>query len=209
MAQLEKFKLSTYVWDSDKDPKGFNIWVENVGSMVRATEHGRALEDMLDSKLRRRPALNQNVPTFILSDPDFEVVQPAAARNDGATAEVDDDDTTSIGSLFTTGEHPLKYSDLSEQTKQLDGLLYNVLRMNVKGSKHSLLASVTFPSYVQAILILDKHMGISKMDRIVRAFSSLDKLTYAGDALKFQTEALGFKRELDLCGANITHYFMC
>ena len=209
MAQLEKFKLSTYVWDSDKDPKGFNIWVENVGSMVRATEHGRALEDMLDSKLRRRPALNQNVPTFILSDPDFEVVQPAAARNDGATAEVDDDDTTSIGSLFTTGEHPLKYSDLSEQTKQLDGLLYNVLRMNVKGSKHSLLASVTFPSYVQAILILDKHMGISKMDRIVRAFSSLDKLTYAGDALKFQTEALGLKRELDLCGANITHYFMC
>ena len=159
MAQLEKFKLSTYVWDSDKDPKGFNIWLENVSSMVRATEHGTPLEDMLDSKLRRRPALNQNVPTFILDDPDFGTVAMSGAS--GESAQVDDDDVISIGSLFTTGEHTGKYADLPMETRQLDGLLYNVLRRNVRGSKHALLSSVTFPSYVQAILILDKHMGIS------------------------------------------------
>ena len=114
MAQLEKFKLSTYVWDGDKDPKGFNIWVENVGSMVRATEHGKALEDMLDSKLRRKPALNQNVPTFILDDLDFGAAQAAPAEGDNTAAKVNDDDVTSIGSLFTMGEQSLKYSELSE-----------------------------------------------------------------------------------------------
>ena len=211
MAQLEKFKISANIWDSDKDPKGFNLWAENMGSLVRATEHGLPLELMLDSKLRRRSLLRQSVPSFLLDDPDFAPAMGAAAE--AAAAEDPDppeyDDTTSTGSVFTTGQHSVRYDDLSTQTKQLDALLYNVLRMNVRGSKAALLSSVTFPSYVQGILILDKHMGISKMDRIVRAFSSLDKLTYSGDALKFQTESLSLKRELDQCGANMTHYFMC
>ena len=50
---LEKFKLTAVAWDSDKDPGGYHLWIENFGSMVRATEHGSLLEDMLDSKLGR------------------------------------------------------------------------------------------------------------------------------------------------------------
>jgi len=49
MASMEKFKLTTVSWDSDKDPGGFFVWLENFGSVVRATEHGERLEDMLDS----------------------------------------------------------------------------------------------------------------------------------------------------------------
>ena len=211
MAQLEKFKLSANVWESDKDPKGFNLWVENMGSLVRATEHGLPLEHMLDSKLRRQPLVTQSVPSFLLEDPDFAppAAAPAEPNVTGAASSATVDDNVSSGSLFTSGQHSIRYSDLSEDTKQLDALLYNVLRMNIRGSKVSLLSSVTFPSYVQAILILDKHMSISKMDRIVTAFTAMDKLTYSGDALKFQTESLSLKKELDLCGANMTHYFMC
>ena len=39
------------------------------------------------------------------------------------------------------------FAALSEEAKTLDALLYNVLRMNVKGTKQSLLSCVTFPSY--------------------------------------------------------------
>ena len=53
MAQLDRFKLSALSWDSDKDPKGFYLWIENMASLVRSTDHGPPLEDMLDSKLGR------------------------------------------------------------------------------------------------------------------------------------------------------------
>ena len=84
MAQLEKFKLTTVVWDSDKEPRQFHVWLENFGSLVRATEHGQQLEDMLDSKLRRATVSKQSVPSFLLEDPDFAPKAPAAADGDGA-----------------------------------------------------------------------------------------------------------------------------
>ena len=67
---LEKFKLTAVAWDSDKDPGGYHLWIENFGSMVRATEHGSLLEDMLDSKLGR-VKVAKSVPSFLLQDPDF------------------------------------------------------------------------------------------------------------------------------------------
>ena len=71
MASLDKFKLSAVTWDSDKEPKNFHLWLENIGSLVRATEHGDLLEDMLDSKLGRVKTAATSVPSFILNDPDF------------------------------------------------------------------------------------------------------------------------------------------
>ena len=70
MAQLEKFKLTAVLWDSDKEPRQFFVWLENLGSLVRATEHGNFLEDMLDSKLRRAKVNKQSVPSFLLEDPE-------------------------------------------------------------------------------------------------------------------------------------------
>ena len=52
MADLEKYKLSSLFWEGDKNEEGFFVYLENFGSMVRATASGHHLEDMLDSKLR-------------------------------------------------------------------------------------------------------------------------------------------------------------
>ncbi len=110
---------------------------------------------------------------------------------------------------FTLGQHHTSYSDLSEGARKLDAVLYNVLKMSIKGSKQSLVQCVTFPSYVQAVCVLVKHMGISRMRRIMAAYSKLDSLQYAGDTLLFQSQFLAAKRELDSCKANLNHYMMC
>ena len=46
MAQLDKLKITALTWDSDKDPTGFYLWMENMSSLVRATAHGAPLETM-------------------------------------------------------------------------------------------------------------------------------------------------------------------
>ena len=223
MAQLERFKLSAVPWDSDKDPKLYYAWMDNVSSLVRSLNHGPDLEDMIDSKLGRKRASLQGVPNYLLNDPDFAPTNATTATPPEESAEVDD--TTSIqvgsastflsaapsqaGSHFTLGSHSVRYADLPDEAKELDRTLYNIIRLNVKGSKQQLLICVTFPSYVQAVLILDKHMNISKMDRIMAAFTAFDKLVYKGNALQFQTEFMSLKRELDRCGADLNYYSLC
>ena len=44
--------------------------------------------------------------------------------------------------------------ELPIASRTLDGLLYNVLKMVIKGSKAALLMCVVFPSYVQAVFVL-------------------------------------------------------
>ena len=60
MASLGKFKISALPWDGDKEPNGVYICLENFGSLVRATEHGDWLEDMIDSKLHRTEVSTQS-----------------------------------------------------------------------------------------------------------------------------------------------------
>ena len=215
MAQLEKFKLSAVLWDSDKDPRQFFVWLENFGSLVRATEHGNVLEDMLDSKLRRAKVNRQAVPSFLLEDPDFAPRPLEAAASQEATTGDSTSGSTggAAGSAasghFSLGRHSIAYDDLPDEAKSLDAMLYNVLRMNIRGSKQALLSVVTFPSYVQGVCVLVKHMGISRMQRMMTAFSELDRLAFTGNVMEFQTQFLALKRELDNCKATIVHYTVC
>ena len=70
---------------------------------------------------------------------------------------------------------------MSKQTRTLDTMLYNILRLNIKGSKSELLSSVMFPSYVQGMIGIYKHMEINCTDHKTRAFSSADSLVFDGD----------------------------
>lgn len=195
MAELEKFRLSQLSWDGDKDEDGFYIFLENMGSLVRSTRFGDYLEDMLDSKLKRVKAPS-SVPSFLLDDPDFSTVPAAPAppaqqeeaqvEGEGAVEQEDDTEAQSAAtggsrpqsSTFSLGTHRIAYSELPEEARTLDRMLYNVLRMSIKGSKQSVLACVTFPSYVQAVCVLDKHMAISRLRRIMAA--STNTVMYAG-----------------------------
>jgi len=229
MADIEKFKLGSLSWDGDKNEEEFYIFLENFGSMVRSTKHGFELEDMVDSKLRRPKLSLGSVPSFLSDDPDFGVLPSGGMGAVGSPPSVNigevDGAGEAEGSLhsavsggpaasattghFTLGLHHTKYANLSDEAKKLDAVLYNVLKMSIKGSKQGLLSCVTFPSYVQAVCVLVKHMGISRMSRIMVAFNKLDQLQFTGDTLQFQSLFLAVKRELDNTQANLSHFVMC
>ena len=100
MAQLEKFKLSVVTWDSDKEPRQFFVWLENFGSLVRATEFENYLEDMLDSKLHRPKVSSQAVPSFLLEDPDFA---PNTAKSPEKEKAKDVSETISTSESASSG----------------------------------------------------------------------------------------------------------
>ena len=170
MADLERFKLSNLFWEGDKNEDGFYIFLENVVNMVRSTGNGFHLEDMLDSKLRRAAMSQGSVPSCLLLDPDFAVFvapqaphcAPAPAGAEAASA-VDDDSASvdvgsaSTGSAFSLGTHSVAYNELPLAARTLDAMLYNIFKMSIKGLKQALLQCATFPSYVQAVIVLVKH----------------------------------------------------
>ena len=155
MAEVEKLRLANLSWDGDKEEDQFFIFVASFGNMVNAIKNGSMLEDMLDSKLRRKKA-SKAVPSFILDDPDF--VPPSSSRTSASEAEASTDDLASPGTTpstqsggsghFSLGEHHTSYRDLPEEARVLDGMLYNIFKMCIKGSKQAILECVTFPSYV-------------------------------------------------------------
>jgi len=221
MAEVEKLRLANLSWDGDKEEDQFFIFLGSFGSLVNAIKHGPLLEEMLDSKLRRKKA-SRAVPSFILDDPDFIPPSTAAtsATSSGETDSVSGEAPASPPSAahtggsggsgnFSLGQHHTAYTDFPEEAKALDGMLYNIFKMCVKGSKQAIIECVTFPSYVQAVCVLVKHMSISRMRRITAAFTKIDSLSYQGDTLKFQSDFLTSKREIDNCDATINDYLMC
>ena len=107
MVSIDKFKLSSVVWESDKNPNGFTKWMNDFGSLVASTEHGAVLESFLDQKLGREKHLAATVPSYISTDYGFaasklveeEPVAPAegAEGAEGHAAEAQDDVVSSSG----------------------------------------------------------------------------------------------------------------
>ena len=78
--------------------------------------------------------------------------------------------------------------------------------MNVKGTKNELLRHVSFPSYVQGMCILSKHIDICQTGRKTKAFDSMDELQFKGDIQQYQIEAVSKIQELFDSKANIVDY---
>ena len=197
-----------------------------MGSMVRAIAHGRALEDWLDKGLARKKYQAVRIPSFISADPEFQrpeghpLQQGNPEPNDDARNEPNGAASIATGSSSASSQSGYSqlqpagsnYWDLPEESLMLDGTLYNVLRMAIKGSKVVLLDCIKWPSYVCyvcAICALYKHCDISWTDHIVRAFDSMDKLSYNGDAHQWQADAMSSIRELFDSGASMMHYSLC
>ena len=236
MTTLDKFKLQAVTWDSDKDsdPRSFQKWAEDFSSIVRATEHGGPLEDLIDDKVGRQIIQPVVVPSYLKDDPDFAAYTNAYAarrnaqlgghRNTSANGSADSEEaqsgedihyppspgrqsgTGSRASAFTLGRSRVLYDQLPDETLALDSMLYNILRLNIKGSKVELLSNVMYPSYVQGMIILYKHTKINRTDRKTRAFSLADSLTFDGDVQKFQIDATGVIRELSASKCSIMYY---
>ena len=73
MTSLDKFKLQAVTWDSDAHPDAttFQKWAEDFSSIVRATDGGSPLEDLVDDKVGRQVLQPIAVPSYLKDDPDF------------------------------------------------------------------------------------------------------------------------------------------
>ena len=136
MVSIDKFKLSSVTWDSDKNPTGFTKWMNDFGSLVASTEHGAILEAFLDQKLGREKHLATTVPSYISKDDDFAAGE-AEEEEEEAPAE-DAEDAEEEGSeaqeVFSSSGPPklggrgllrakTKYAGFSAEEKALDGML--------------------------------------------------------------------------------------
>ena len=215
MVSIDKFKLSSVTWDSDKNPTGFTKWMNDFGSLVASTEHGAILETFLDQKLGREKHLATTVPSYISKDDDCaageeaeEAPQAPAEGAEGQEAEAQEVVSSSGPPKMGRGllRARAKYANFSAEEKALDGMLYNVLKMNVKGSKNEMLRHVSFPSYVQGMCVLYKHVDICSVGRKTIAFEKMDQLQFKGDIQSYQIDAINAIQELFGSKANIVDY---
>ena len=215
MVSIDKFKLSSVTWDSDKNPTGFTKWMNDFGSLVASTEHGAILEAFLDQKLGREKHLATTVPSYISKDDDFAAgedpeEEPEVPAEGAEAPEAEAQEVVSSSGPPKMGRGLLrakkKYADFTAEEKALDGMLYNVLKMNVKGTKNEMLRHVSFPSYVQGMCVLFKHVDICAVGRKTIAFEKMDQLQFKGDIQSYQIDAINAIQELFDSKANIVDY---
>ncbi len=225
---MDRFKITNVAWDSDKDPGGYSKWINTFSALVRATAHGAPLEDYLDAKLNRRKQLRMAIPSCITDDPDFYDEETDQQRFNPAPGGLDSAQSTpapngpqaspliggagpsqasgATGGTFGLGKAQIPFRDLPDATKELDGMLYNILLMNLKGSKNALLFCVKDPSYVQACIVLSKHINISRNERKTKVLEAFDKLRFTGNVQAYQIESMGVITELFDSGVTMMDY---
>ena len=108
MTTLEKLKVTACRWDSDKNPGGFTQWMNQFSSMVRILKHGAPLEEWLDAKLNRRHFNNNVTPSFLLSDPDFQMEEAQIEGPSNNTQDPNDpsQNTPQSGLRYPPGSEP-------------------------------------------------------------------------------------------------------
>jgi hypothetical protein len=218
MTTLEKFKLGAIIWNSDTHPDDYAACGDQMGSLCSATQGGAALENYYRAKVGKSVKIRVAVPSYLLDDPDFAGTTPFNLIGASAESSAESSDplfqvarsTSSGASGSINSLHPasLKYMNLPPESRTLDALLYNVLLMNVKGSKNALLRCVASPSYVYGKIVLNKHMDISRSERKTRAFSHMDELKCRGDPHAFEVKAVGAWREITESKCTMKDYAM-
>ena len=225
---MDRFKITNVSWDSDKDPGRYSKWINTFSALVRATAHGAPLEDYLDAKLNRKKLLKMAIPSCISDDPDFYDEDTDQQRYHADPADMGSTQSTpapnepqaspliggagpshasgATGGTFGLGKATIPFHDLPEATKELDGMLYNILLMNLKGSKNALLFCVKDPSYVQACIVLSKHINISRNERKTKVLEAFDKLRFTGNVQTYQIESMGVITELFDSGVTMMDY---
>ena len=73
MATLEKLKVSSNHWDTDKNPSGFFNYLDNNEAMIVSMKGGPELCDFLNAKIGRTAVKPSTVPSFIALDPQFDM----------------------------------------------------------------------------------------------------------------------------------------
>ena len=201
-------KFKECVFDSDKDPKYFRLWVRLLSGIIRNIPGGAALENFLDHYLKRDIYTSSTRPSF-LEDEDLDLGDHGPELRPQVSSSTDDDDEISTFRMDPT-LYPRKYKDLLETSVELDVLLFHTLFTIVKGSYLALITDLNghYGRYSFAIITMWKHANLQSANRRIEAMSAMQELHYHGDAGKWKIDFLSRAREVYASHASIEHYIM-
>ena len=191
-------KFDQCVFDGDKTPKNFLVWIRLVGGIVYNIPFGNALEAFLDSYLEREEHIASTRPSFLDDDLiDIPELKKKKAPEEG-------------GEVTVLRTEKTKYSDLPEEAVQLDKTLFYTLMTIVRGSYLLLISDLTgeYARYTFAIIALWNHANLSACNRRIEAMTEMANLTYHGDAGKWKLDFISKAREIYQSRATIEHYIM-
>ena len=93
-------------------------------------------------------------------------------------------------------EEELHFDNWPEKSKELDKALYHVLVHILKGSLNSLLAYVSRPSFVQAVVTLVEHLNLAESNRKTSALEGMFQLKHKGDVQRWELDCMKLIKEL-------------
>ena len=112
----------------------------------------------------------------------------------------------SHGSNFRLKETGVYYSSLPEVSLKLDRQLYSLLKVSIKGTKQNLLKQVSFPSYVQGMIVLHRHCQLSHNQRKTEAMAEMERLKFKTNVHDWQVQAVSAFQELIDSGCTIMDF---
>lgn len=88
------------------------------------------------------------------------------------------------------------WDSLTNDEKQLDADLYNILCMSVTGKHKTILSKTQIYSFVQAWVLLSRELGASNIKRKTDLLTNLQKLRFNNDVAKFKAEATAMVKSI-------------
>ena len=202
-----KFKECTF--DGDKDPKYFLVWVRLMSGIVKNIPFGAALENFLDMFLGREKFVHTTRPSFLEHEL-IDLPQPsttAAPTQEGGKSKkkgggLDAPQDVAVVPVDPQ-EFPSKYSDLSQESQELDKQLFHTLLTIVKGTFLMLITDLTgdYARYTFAIIALWQHANMSASNRRLQAMTSMRDLSFHGEAGRWKLDFISRARGIYASGA--------
>ena len=111
---------------------------------------------------------------------------------------------------FEKQMYPKVYAELSQQSRDLDMLLYNTISTIVTGNMLKVISDLRGDNarYTFAIIAMWKHANLAAANRRLMAMNTMSSLQFHGDAGKWKIEFNDRVREVYESGATLEHFIM-
>lgn len=98
--------------------------------------------------------------------------------------------------MIAVNDDPFTWASLTNDEKQLDADIYNILCMQITGKHKSVLSKTQIYSFVQAWVLLSRELGASNIKRKTDLLKNLQHLQFNNDVAKFKTEATNMVKSI-------------
>ena len=215
MSELSQLKSSALTFDSDDPASAWSTSSKAIEQWVGSLKHGAALIAFLDLVLERSTTARDSalVPSFLLGGPWGSPNVPSGeVSNDDASSPLKTRGAASGHNVPVTPLTPIyrfqSYTELPQESQQLDLQLLPYLQSIVRGSKAVLLEHLAQPLFTQGMVMLHKHFEADSCTKITAAFSLGRELRFSGDTKQYQIQVYTFIQTLLESKATMCDYML-